>query len=67
MGETCPILEYDPEGEAIIEPGRIIRLRDIPEHCVHCIFREVVENVAHEYHARVAVENHWEENNAACY
>ncbi len=61
MNPSYPILEYDAEGEAMIEPRRIIQPRDIPEHCVICFFKEVVENVAKEYEARVAVENHWED------
>jgi uridine phosphorylase len=61
MNPSYPILEYDLEREAVIEPMHIIQPRDIPEHCVLCFFKEVVENVAKEYHARVAVENRWED------
>jgi uridine phosphorylase len=61
VNPSFPILEYDPEREAMIEPGRIIQPRDIPEHCVICFFKEVVENVAKEYGARVTVENRWED------
>jgi uridine phosphorylase len=61
MNFSYPILEYDAEGEAMIEPGRVIQPRDVPEHCVICFFKEVVENVAKEFGARVAVENHWED------
>jgi uridine phosphorylase len=58
---TYPILEHDPTREAFIEPSRIIRPRDIPEHCVICFFREVIEQVVAEHSATVLVENRWED------
>lgn len=58
---TYPILEFDPAPEAFIEPARVIRARDLPEHCVICFFREVIDKVAAEYNARVVVENRWED------
>ncbi|OGO44877.1 MAG: hypothetical protein A2W37_17425 [Chloroflexi bacterium RBG_16_63_12] len=39
--QDYPILEFDPTPEALIEPKRVIRPRDTPEHCVACFFREV--------------------------
>jgi uridine phosphorylase len=41
-----PILEFDPDRQAIIEPARAIKHRDVPERCVICFFREVIENVS---------------------
>jgi uridine phosphorylase len=61
MNPSFPILEYDPERKAMIEPGRIIQPRDVPENCVICFFREVVEKIAKEQRAKVVVENHWED------
>ena len=58
---TYPILEFDPAPEAFIEPSRIIRARDLPEHCVICFFWEVIEKVIAEYGAKVAVEHQWED------
>jgi len=58
--ENPPILEFDPEREAFIEPGKVIRQRDVPEHCVICFFREVIDKVIAEYQARMVVENCWE-------
>jgi uridine phosphorylase len=46
MDETIPVLGFDPERQAIIEPARIIRHRDVPENCVLCFFREVIEQAA---------------------
>jgi hypothetical protein len=37
-----PILEYDRSRAAIIEPARVHRRIDMPEHCVPCFFRDVI-------------------------
>jgi uridine phosphorylase len=58
---TYPILEFDPAPEAFIEPSKIIRARDLPEHCVICFFGEVIQKVIAEHNARVVVENKWED------
>lgn len=58
---TYPILEFDPAPEAFIEPSKVIRARDLPEHCVICFFKEVIDKVVAEYHAKVVVENRWED------
>ncbi len=57
----APILEFDPNPEAMIEPAKVIRRRDVPEHCVVCWFGEVLEKVVAEKNARVLVENRWED------
>ncbi len=58
---TYPILEFDPTPEAFIEPSKVIRARDLPEHCVICFFKEVIDKVVAEYNAKVVVENRWED------
>lgn len=58
---TYPILEFDPTPEALIEPSKVIRPRDVPEHCVICFFKEVLDKVIAECNARVLVENRWED------
>ena len=40
--EAYPILEFDPTPEAILEPQKLIKPRDVPEHCVICFFAEVI-------------------------
>jgi len=45
MRQDYPILEFDPTREAIIEPGRLIRRIDVPEHCVICFFRDVLDGL----------------------
>jgi uridine phosphorylase len=56
-----PILEFDSTPEAFIEPSKIIRARDLPEHCVICFFGEVLEKIIAEHDARVMVKNRWED------
>jgi uridine phosphorylase len=58
---TYPILEFDPSREALIEPSKVIKPRDVPEHCVICFFKEVIDKVASEHSAKVAVEVEWED------
>lgn len=58
---TYPILEFDATPDAMIEPSKIIRARDLPEHCVICFFREVIDKVIAEHNAKVVVENAWED------
>lgn len=61
MNLTYPILEFDPALEAIIEPDRIYKRQDTPEHCVICFFKEVIEKTVAEQAARVVVDNAWED------
>lgn len=61
MNLSYPILEHDYNAEAKIEPSRIIRPRDVPEHCVISFFREVNEKIVTEKQAKVIVPNRWED------
>lgn len=56
-----PILEFDETPEALIEPSKVIRAGDLPEHCVICFFREVIDKVVAEHNAKIVVDNHWED------
>ncbi|GIV89979.1 MAG: phosphorylase [Chloroflexus sp.] len=58
---TYPILEYDPSPTAVIEPTAVIKPRDVPEHCVICFFREVIERVVVEQRAVQIAELRWED------
>ena len=58
---TYPILEFDSTPEAFIEPSKIIRARDLPEHCVICFYREVIDKIIAEHNAKIRVENQWED------
>ncbi len=67
MQNSYPILEHDFTAEAKIEPSRIIKPRDVPEHCVISFFREVNEKVVAEKQARVVVSNRWEDGEHPIY
>lgn len=58
---TYPILEFDSTPEAFIEPSKILRARDLPEHCVICFFKEVIDKVVAQHDARIMAENRWED------
>jgi uridine phosphorylase len=61
VSQHYPILECDLGSEAVIEPSREIQRRDVPEHCVICFFREVLEKVVAGHGARIVAENYWED------
>lgn len=64
---SYPILEYDSTRQAFIEPSKVVKPRDVPEHCVICFFREVIEKVVTEHDANVLVENCWEDGPHSLY
>jgi uridine phosphorylase len=64
---TYPILEFDPAREAFIEPSRLVRPRDVPEHCIICFFNEVIEKVAEEHNAKIVSESEWEDGTHTVY
>ncbi|PMP83638.1 MAG: purine-nucleoside phosphorylase, partial [Roseiflexus castenholzii] len=64
---TYPILEHDYASEAQLEPSRLIKPRDVPEHCVISFFREINEKAASEQQAKVAVANRWEDGEHPLY
>ena len=67
MNPSYPILEHDTVSESKLEPSRLIKPRDVPEHCVISFFREVNENIVAEKQARVAVANRWEDGEYPIY
>lgn len=62
-----PILEHDFASEAKIEPSRVIKPRDVPEHCVISFFREVNETIVAEKRGEVVVPNRWEDGGHPIY
>ena len=58
---SAPILEFDPAREAMIEPSRLFHALDVPEYCVICFFKEVIEKIARERNAKVVAANDWED------
>ncbi len=47
-----PILEHDPSREAILEPMKLVKTIDAPEHCVICFFQGVIDKVVADHDAR---------------
>jgi len=53
MRKDYPILEYDPDVEALIEPRKTIKpLAGIPAHCVICFFQDVIDHFVEQGLAR---------------
>ncbi len=52
-----PILEFDPNRRAIIEPSEVIKPIDISEHCVVCFHKDVIESVAADSGATMVFED----------
>ena len=61
LEKEFPILEFDPALEAIIEPSRVLKPHDMPEHCVLCFFQEVISAACGDGKARVAFSLRWED------
>jgi len=51
--QAFPILEYDSNPEAILEPSALIRPMDVPEHCVICFFREVIDWLVENHETKI--------------
>jgi uridine phosphorylase len=49
MQEEYPILEFDPAPEAILEPRRLLKRIDMPEHAVACFFQDVITQLAQRH------------------
>ncbi len=58
---SAPILEFDSDATALIEPSVVYRKLDVPEHCVVCFFKEVIEKVASEHGAKIHATHRWED------
>ena len=46
--KAFPILEFDDEHPAVLEPTAVVKPMDVPQHCVICFFSEVIDWVASE-------------------
>ncbi|HME54523.1 MAG TPA: nucleotidyltransferase domain-containing protein [Candidatus Lokiarchaeia archaeon] len=45
MAFEVPLVEYDPEPHAKIEPAFAIEKKDVPEQCVICFFKDVIDEL----------------------
>ena len=52
MEDSIPELGLDPEREAIIDPAKVTKHRDLPDRCVLCFFREVIDQVSEKLDLR---------------
>lgn len=52
-----PILEFDPERQAILEPSHLVKAMDVPEHCVICFFAEVLQWLTEEKDAKIVAHS----------
>jgi uridine phosphorylase len=48
-----PILEFDPDRKAVIEPHHLLRPLPIPEYAVPCFFQEVIQKIITDFSAKV--------------
>lgn len=53
LQKPFPILEFDETREAILEPSKLIKPVDMPEHVVPCFFQDVISRLTQEHGARV--------------
>jgi uridine phosphorylase len=50
--ETPPILEFDPNPTAVIEPSEQIEPADVPAHAVLCFFQDAIDRAVSELDGR---------------
>jgi len=67
MRQRYPILEFDPARRAIIDPSRLLKPMDVPEHCVVCFFKEVIDQVVKEKRGRIVKNFGWEDGSHPLY
>ncbi len=53
LSHSFPILEFDPDPNAILDPCIVYKAADVPEHCVLCFFPEVIAKVCGNGNAQV--------------
>lgn len=56
MDAPWPILEYDPDPRAMIQPEQIYGGVDLSERCVMCFFQEVIDDLRGSGRARQVAE-----------
>lgn len=53
LNEEFPILEFDPDKDAIIRPYNLVKKMDIPERCIITFFAEEMQKIIEEYPSKV--------------
>lgn len=57
MDLVIPLLEYDEDREAILDPMKLIKPADVSEACVVCFFQEVITDLVNTERAVLAVNS----------
>ncbi len=65
--QPYPILEFDPTPEAIIEPRKVVKSIDAPEHCVITFFQEVLDKLLAEGRLKKIASNKWADKDRPLY
>lgn len=60
LPQQYPILDFDPNPNAITEPKTLYRGVDLPEHCVICFFYEIIRKIVKDYSPKVLFASEWE-------
>ncbi len=53
MQQDSPILEFDNNPEAILNPRKTFLAQDIPQHAVACFFQDVITTLVQKHDARL--------------
>ena len=53
MQREFPILEYDAESAAVLEPSRLFEPIDVPPHAVACFFQDVITQLSQRHEAKI--------------
>ncbi len=53
MRREYPILEFDSSPHAVLEPKKLIKPADVPQHAVACFFQDVITKLTQEHEARI--------------
>lgn len=60
QSQPYPILDFDPDTNAIITPKMLYPGVDLPEHCVVCFFYDVIKKIVKEFSAKTVFGSEWE-------
>jgi len=56
MEHPFPILEFDPNPTAFIEPKQVLPAKDVPSCAVICFFQDVIQTLVQEHQAKLLHE-----------